>query len=833
MKKIFLLAMACSILSPRVFGSALHFSESSNLLTVENGIYQFEYQLKTGFWDLKDAQGKIILKNAYARAVLLPAHSKTARVLNSAGPGQRSFQKTEISDQLGAGMELKIKCKREGAPALISIFRFYDRQRFITIQLELSEIDSEDEGDRAKILEPMSIKGPEGILVIGENSRGLKILDNGFNWYLDFLVHLHPAGSPPPFPASLFTSESRADWSSVIYDPGSGRSALAGFLSGEKAGNIISARFEPGLVGINQNRLWVGNYTAQSIYRPPVMLQSGLGSEVLYLDFFADSPFAALEDYAEAIAKWNRVQTWQGPIPSGWNSWGEYYDRINERIILENLDFAGKNFQPFGMRYFQIDDGYSPFWGDWEADPDRFPNGMKWLADQIRAQGMIPGIWIAPFDADINSGIFHEHPDWFLPRKGLGPRFLVSDNLRVLDLSKPEVQEHLRKVIRKYVREWGYRWIKVDFAYHLLSYQEVDDGSETVPEIYREGMRIIKEEAGPEVFVLGIGVVGFNYGLVDGQRLSLDNMPAWSNQKSFFHLRNFGFAQGLVPTARIASRRYWLNYHLWINHPDLIFFNNDRRFALKQPPLTFEESICFASLVGISGGIVKIGDKLVEMTDQEVAVIRKLLPVYPKSGRPLDLFEKETPEIWHLPIKTDFEQWDLVGLFNWGKNWINRREIPEQTRTFSVKMSELGLDPSRKYLVFDFWNENFLGIFQEEIKLELAPHTSRVLAVRELKAHPWFLSYNRHLTQGAIEIKKMKWDDAGRVLTGIQEAVPGYEYHLYFYQPEGFKFSGAEVAGADFKSESAGKVITLIFIPKTKNQLTWRIKFQNGVNASL
>jgi hypothetical protein len=65
--------------------------------------------------------------------------------------------------------------------------------------------------------------------------------------------------------------------------------------------------------------------------------------------------------------------------------------------------------------------------------------------------------------------------------------------------------------------------------------------------------------------------------------------------------------------------------------------------------------------VGLSSGIVKIGDRMEEMTEPEVEVIQKLLPVYPKSGRPLDLFEKETPEIWNLPIKTEFDQWNVVG----------------------------------------------------------------------------------------------------------------------------------------------------------------------------
>lgn len=792
--------------------AGLNFFQDKNHLLVSNSFYQFDYDLRTGTWDMKDEEeGKLVLKDAYAQTVLLKAGTKTECYFTSRGDKQRIYKKRQFQDQLGQGLELKIKSKGIDEPALNTIFRFYDGERFFLIWLELSETGVLDKNFQVKSLAPMETQGPSGGLFLGKNPAEMKILDNGSNWYLDFLVQLHSAGSAPPFPASLFSSESRANWSSIIYDPESGRSALTGFLSSEQGGNIVATGFKIGKAGKDEERLGLSHYAGVSIYRPPILFREGISSEVLYLDFFAESPFSALEDYAEAIAGWNRVHVWKGDIPTGWNSWGEYFTKIDEGIILQNLEFAVKNFQPFGMRYFQVDDGYSPFWGDWDADPKRFPHGMKWLAEQIRSKGMIPGIWIAPFDADVDSQIFKEHPDWFLERKGFGPKFLVGKNLRVLDLSKPEAQEHLRNTIRKYVNDWGYEWIKVDFAYHLLSYYEIGDGTSTVSEIYRQGLKIIKDEAGPGVFVLGVGVAGFNYGLVDGQRLSLDNMPVWANQKSLFSLKSLGFAQGIVPTARITARRYWLNHHLWINHPDLIFFNNDRRFQLKAPELSFDEALCFASLVGMSGGIVKIGDRMVEMTQQEVSVIQKLLPVYPKSGRPLDLFEKETPEIWHLPIRTDFDQWDIVGLFNWGKNWEGKKEIPEQTRLISVKLSALGLDPGKKYLVFDFWNERFLGIFENKISLEIAPRSVRVLAVRELKDRPWFLSYNRHFTQGAVDLKALKWDSERKTLCAKLDTVPGFEYHFYIYAPDGFRLDRTEVSEPGFQVRNFGNLIQVTF----------------------
>ena len=791
---------------------------------VKSNFYKFGYDAGSGKWDLRDANGAVILKNAFARAILDAPDSKTGRIITSANAVQINFQEFPINDQMGSGAEIRVKSRNPGEPALVNIFRFYKDKEFVLASMEIADVPEGFKGWRVEMLEPMVVEGPSGGLFLGKNPARHKILDNGSNWWLDFMVSLFGAGSQPLFPANLFGADSRSDWSSIIYDPERNKSAIAGFLTGDAAGNIVLAGYNPAESMKERGGAGFSIYAGQSIYRPPIPIKDGFSSEVLYLDFFSASPFDALENYADAVAKWNNIQLWPGPTPTGWNSWGGYIHAIDEQTVLQNLKFASERFKPFGMNYFQIDDGYQPHWGDWEADPQKFPHGMKWLADQIRGEGMIPGIWIAPFEADIHSEIYKRHPEWFLPLKGLVASFIINKDLRVLDLSKPEAREFLRSTVRKYVKDWGYKWIKVDFEYYVLAYSHAGDDSRTVFDLYREGMKIIKEEAGPDVFVVGIGIVPVNYGIVDGMRLGLDNMPVWNNHRSDFDLKKFTFAQGLAPSARVVARRYWMNYRIWINHPDLIFFNNDRIKEIKAPPLTMDESLCFANVVGLSGGIVKIGDKMAEMKDAEVAVVQKLLPAYPHSGRPIDLFEKATPEIWHLPVKTNFDSWDVVGLFNWGKNWEGRKAIPEKTRAISIKISALGLDPSKKFLAFDFWNENFLGVIQKELSVSLKPRSSAMVALRELQDHPQFLSYNRHITQGAIDMKNIVWDPASKTLAGVQDAVPGFEYHLYFYRPDGFVLAGAKVSADDYKIEQSDNLIKLGFVAKTR-PVSWTLNF--------
>ena len=229
-------------------------------------------------------------------------------------------------------------------------------------------------------------------------------------------------------------------------------------------------------------------------------------------------------------------------------------------------------------------------------------------------------------------------------------------------------------------------------------------------------------------------------------------------------------------------------------------------------------------MVGLTGGIVKIGDKMKDMTGLEVDVIRRLLPVYKKSARPVDLFDKETPELWHLKVEADFDSWDVVGLFNWGENWIKGKRAPEGVRTIEAGFSDLGIDPNHEYLAFDFWNESFLGIYQERIALELAPRTVKVICLRPLPDHPIFLSYNRHLTQGAMDIEDIRWDPGSKTLAGKMSAAPGYEYHLYFYCPEGYTLKAAETGGGETEITRHEDLIRMDLVSQIPS-IEWRLRF--------
>jgi len=84
--------------------------------------------------------------------------------------------------------------------------------------------------------------------------------------------------------------------------------------------------------------------------------------------------------------------------PMGWNSWNTFTWDINEQLIREATDtLVAEGYKEAGYEYIVIDDCWSLKERDKDgklvADPIKFPNGMKALADYIHAKGLKFGMY--------------------------------------------------------------------------------------------------------------------------------------------------------------------------------------------------------------------------------------------------------------------------------------------------------------------------------------------------------------------------------------------------------------------------------------------------------
>jgi alpha-galactosidase len=92
----------------------------------------------------------------------------------------------------------------------------------------------------------------------------------------------------------------------------------------------------------------------------------------------------------------------EGPLftqtpPMGWNSWNKFQCDVNEEIVRRMADAMVTNgMKEAGYQYINIDDcwhGQRDARGFIHADPEKFPSGIKALADYVHSKGLKLGIY--------------------------------------------------------------------------------------------------------------------------------------------------------------------------------------------------------------------------------------------------------------------------------------------------------------------------------------------------------------------------------------------------------------------------------------------------------
>jgi alpha-galactosidase len=85
--------------------------------------------------------------------------------------------------------------------------------------------------------------------------------------------------------------------------------------------------------------------------------------------------------------------------PMGWNSWNKFGPAVSEAVIRETADvIVSSGLKDCGYEYVVIDDCWSrksgrDANGDLIPDPERFPNGIRPLADHVHQLGLKIGIY--------------------------------------------------------------------------------------------------------------------------------------------------------------------------------------------------------------------------------------------------------------------------------------------------------------------------------------------------------------------------------------------------------------------------------------------------------
>ena len=391
--------------------------------------------------------------------------------------------------------------------------------------------------------------------------------------------------------ATVFEETVGTSWGLGLVGRDDGSSLLLG------ARGLTKTRF---FVAFDDSRVWVvWGHRGEEI-------ELGAGEELaldpLWLDAGTD-PWQLHVAYADAVAAVAPPRLSEGPPPTGWATWYQYFEDITEAEVRANLTRAQElreEGSSAALEVFQIDDGWQEVWGDWEAD-DGFPSGMATLASDIKDAGFVPGLWMAPLYVDRSTETYQEHPDWWV-RSADGSEItftnLDTGNYAILDVSHPEARAWLANLIEDKVSE-GWTYLKLDFLYAAA-----EEGLRSEPitgtEAYHLAMQTIREAAG-EAWILACGAPFLpSVGYAESYRTGSDIAFGFDRRPELAYMRW---------QARATAARGWGNGRWWWNDPDQL---------LVREPLTEVEVTGSVVANLVSGGTWMLGDDLTALPDERI-----------------------------------------------------------------------------------------------------------------------------------------------------------------------------------------------------------------------
>lgn len=429
---------------------------------------------------------------------------------------------------------------------------------------------------------------------------------------LDFLRSVHHADPSVAEPHVL-----RSEMVTVL-DRGSAVPRCAvGFVGGSRHDGTLRIRGDDGRLVVSAEA-WLGGAVLERDTERvlhPVMVCDG------------DHPLDDLSTWAAAVGTAERARV-DAPFTTGWCSWYQYFEHVDERDLRDNLARAAD--WPFAV--FQLDDGYQPAVGDWLDTNDRFPSSLDVIAGAIRAQGLTPGIWVAPFLAAPDARLARGHPE-LLARDATGEPLVSMYNpiwggfVHGLDPTRAETQSHLERLARE-LRAAGFDYAKLDFTFAPNVPGVYADRSATPAQRVRAGFDAFRRGFGEDGHLLGCGApLGACVGVVDGMRVGPDVAPTWNVGPRDTAWPGYEAAAPALRNAWASTAaRAFMHRRLWVNDPDCLMLR------ATDTALTPAQVDGWARAVGASGGTVMVSDDLSLLDGQA----RGLLDETIAAGRAVD-----------------------------------------------------------------------------------------------------------------------------------------------------------------------------------------------------
>jgi alpha-galactosidase len=371
--------------------------------------------------------------------------------------------------------------------------------------------------------------------------------------------------------------------------------------------------------------------------------------------------------------------TWKNrPRPVLLNSWEAAYFDINERKLLK-LARAGKD---VGVELFVMDDGWfgnrnddTSSLGDWNVNTAKLPNGLKGLAEKIRALGMDFGIWVEPEMVNVDSDLYRAHPDWVIDIPG--KPHSEGRHQRILDLANPEVVDYMTEAMSKVFSSAPITYVKWDmnrifsdyYSRSLPASRQGEVAHRYVLGLYRM-MKTLTERF-PEILFEGCASGGNRFDL--GILCYFPQIWASDNTDALYRVNGqTGYSYG-YPMSVISA-----HVSACPNHQ-----------TLRNTPLTTRFAVAAFGVLGYECNLCDMKKEDLEEIRQQIAIYKEWRSVL-QNGR------------FYRGRNGNIHEWTCVSRDQKRAVGMLMQELVQPNTQFG-QYKALGLDAQKKY---KFWNRD-------------------------------------------------------------------------------------------------------------------------------
>ncbi|MDD5603647.1 MAG: alpha-galactosidase [Eubacteriales bacterium] len=506
----------------------------------------------------------------------------------------------------------------------------------------------------------------------------------------------------------------------------------------------------------------------------------------------------------------NRKNKFPNP-PAGWMTWNAVKFNASENTVMRNAEWMAANLKEYGARYI---------WIDWEwyhsnilgtekegvdifhPNRERYPEGLKHMADRIRNLGLIPALWIAPTNDTNKNAMLNENPEWILAHE---PTWVGQ---WWIDPTHPGVLAEFVPAVLRQLLDWGYEAIKLDSLPISLEiydkyHDRFHDRSVSSEKALRNIIEACRRTSGNNRYMLSCSggssrSILFAADYFDGARIGED-IFSWNR---------------FIKNGVDKLFAYYL-YH------NILWYADMDNIIVRSEYCNMNQARSRVSMYALTGLPINYGDNLPDLENERVELLRRVTPA--ADIHPMDLYEKNRDKpyiIINLNVEKKFGSWNIAGVFN----------LSDKDIEVSIDLNQdLNLDASNgeKYILYEYWSQRRIDICGDKTSIRLSPFAVNVISINKISENPQIISTSRHIAQGVHDLLDITWLKEDMALKGRSYVVSNETYRLVVYVPDNYKLCDIrmdKVCSINI-SRHAGNIVEIEFDSDEGGEREWMMHF--------